>query len=89
MVKTITNLTFKVTDWTCFLILGILAIVFTKESIDAYSDAKTSWIIEHQPLQNHPTFTLCFGLSEETRLYRRTMTVGQDFDIFFTANSQR
>ena len=85
----ILSMAFKAIDWICFLILGILAIVFSKESIDAYSDGKTTWMTEQQPLQTHPTFTLCFGLSQEAALHQKIISFGQDFNLFFTASSQR
>ena len=59
----ILNLIWKVIEILLLLIFGILAIFYSKGSIDAFSDQKTSLRHEMQPITNHPTFIMCFGLS--------------------------
>ena len=79
-----------VVDWIGFLVLVILAMISVQGSWDAYSNGMTSWTIEQKPVTTHPTLTLCLGLSHKTLWYYQTYpTLGIDFNISFTANSQR
>ena len=83
----------QVIDWIMFGTLCIIAMISVGESWKAYLIGKTSWTIEHVPILNHPTFTLCFGLSDITLQYNTSdyyyLTLGKDFDMFFEANSNR
>ena len=80
----------KVLDWSVFITLGILALISVKESWNAYSEGKTSWMLEQQPIPNQPTFGLCFGLSD-TMLdslwwYPK---LGRDLNISFSHSPER
>lgn len=89
---------FKIIDWVVFIVLGILALISVEESIDAYSNEKTSWAIEMQPIQKQPTLSICFALSHvsghdmpsrNTGVRGYHFLYGIDFNISVTTSSNR
>ena len=97
--KRITTLNMKVVDriyklieLSMLLTLGILGVLSTEGTIDAYSVKKTSLGYEEVPLTEQPTFTLCFGLSHlvgNDHRYFKYLRLGIDFNISFSFNSER
>ena len=79
----------KVVDWLGFSLLGILAIVSINESWDAYASNKTGWSVEHQPIPDHPTFILGFGLSRVSRPFDVALIMGLEFNISLISNGNR
>ena len=80
----------KIVDWIGFVTLFILAIATVKESWEAYLNSATSWTMERNPIQHQPTFFLVFGLSAKTIDFAPfPLRLGRDFNITFTANSER
>ena len=81
---------FKIIDWVVFIVLGVLALVSVEESVKAYSDGKTSWAIEIQPIQNQPTLSICFALSHNlASMPIPPLIYGNDFYINVTTSSKR
>ena len=67
------------------VILGILAILYSKGSIDAYYVQKTSLSHDLQPILNHPTFTLCFGVTRRLLMsHFSVLNLGVDFNVTVT-----
>ena len=85
------NYLFKVVDWVVFLVLGVLALKSVEESIAAYSDGKTSWAKELQPIEGHPTLSMCFRLSHVygPDIFPTPLIYGTDFYISVTTSSKR
>ena len=83
---------FKVIDWVVFVMLSVLALISVEESIiAAYSNEKTSWLIENHPIQSHPTLSMCFALSHSVQSYwawTYYLTLGIDFNITMTTSSK-
>ena len=79
--KSTVSILVKVVDWLGFSLLGILAIVSITESWDAYASNNTGWSVEHQPIPDHPTFFLGFGLSRIARENDVPLIIGLDFNI--------
>ena len=77
----------KIIDWLVFMLLGILAVISFIGSVTNYRDEKTAWAVEQQQIPNHPTFTLCFGLSGVAKFAQWPLTLGKDFDLRFSVSS--
>ena len=87
--KSMVSILAKVVDWLGFSLLGMLAIVSITESWDAYASNKTGWSVEHQPIPDHPTFILRFGLSRTSRPFDVGLILGLDFNISLISNGIR
>ena len=83
---------YKFIELSMLLTLGILGVLSTEGTIDAYSVKKTSLGYEVVPLTEQPTFTLCFGLSHlvsnDNRFFKY-LRYGVDFNISFSFHSER
>ena len=76
-------------DWIVFLILTSCAIYSVSGIWDSYNTQKTSLDVEEQPINKHPTITICSG-----RMYLETarwipFTLGIHFNVTIYPSVQR
>ena len=76
------HLAWTIIEWTVFLTLSTFAIYSSEGVLQDYSNRRSSFALDQQPIKQHPTITICFDELSET-LYRRMFSLGEDFNVTY------
>ena len=67
----------------------MLAIASVKGSWDAFSNGRTSWTTEQQPIPYQPTFVMCFYESVVEYQVGYFLDLGKDFTLSMKTSPER